>query len=376
MRFNGGEDQAEGLRRLLVFNQTQVITVVAGKAGVGRTSATLNLAAALARSGKDVLVLDENHPPNNLQDCLGLFARYDLLDVARGKCRPCDAVLTGMDFNILPVARAVGALAASRLFAGAEHVNGYPESLALPLRRELNTASFTCAKLDRAEQQRLESALTEVSDGVDVMLVDATMLIGQAAAQGRGASNAGGASHQHPASGRAEWKSPTDAHPENGYSAAASSGWAKGSVLLVVVEASPSGITESYALIKRFALENTRQQFKIVVNKAGSEKVAMTAYENMAKVARRNLSVHLEYLGCIPFDDRLRCSTQLGKSVVEAFPTAISAKSYLKLTQKLLYLPMRQDEADDGASAIIQSLVRHGLQPTVRTQCCEASGAG
>ena len=64
MRSDGGVDQAEGLRRLLVLNQTQVITVVAGKAGVGRTSATINLAAALARSGKDVLVLDENHGPN------------------------------------------------------------------------------------------------------------------------------------------------------------------------------------------------------------------------------------------------------------------------------------------------------------------------
>jgi len=43
-----GIDQAEGLRRLLVSNQTQVITLVSGKQGVGRTSVTLNLASALA----------------------------------------------------------------------------------------------------------------------------------------------------------------------------------------------------------------------------------------------------------------------------------------------------------------------------------------
>ena len=80
----GAVDQAEGLRRLLVSNQTRVITVVAGKSGVGRTSMTINLAAALARSGKDVLVLDENHAPNNLLDRLGLYARHDLLDVIQG----------------------------------------------------------------------------------------------------------------------------------------------------------------------------------------------------------------------------------------------------------------------------------------------------
>jgi len=52
MRSDSGVDQAEGLRRLLVRNQTQVITVVAGKAGVGRTSTTINLAAALNAFGQ------------------------------------------------------------------------------------------------------------------------------------------------------------------------------------------------------------------------------------------------------------------------------------------------------------------------------------
>lgn len=299
-----GMDQAEGLRRLLVLNQTQVITVVAGKAGVGRTSAAINLAAALARSGKNVLVLDENHGPNNLPGRMGLAARHDLLDVAQGKCGLCDAVLSAKGFGILPTARAMHAL----------------------------------ASLDRAGQQRLENALTEASDGADVVLVDAAM----------------------PALGQVEGRA--------GNAMAVSPSLASGAALLVVVEATPSGITESYALIKRLALKNARQQFGIAVNKAGNEQAALTVFENMAKVTRRNLSARLEYLGYIPPDERLKCAMQLGKPVVEAFPAAASAKSYLELSQKLLVLPMQRDEAEGGVSAIIQNLIRQVSQPAVLAQ--------
>lgn len=309
MRIDFGVDQAEGLRRLLICNQTQVVSVVAGKAGVGRTSATINLAAALAHSGKNVLVLDENHAPNDLSGHLGLFAQHDLLDVAQGKCKLREAVLAGMGFCILPTARAMHAL---------QRTENRP------------------AVLKREEQQRLKKALTEASDGVDVMLVDTAILAGQTAV---------------------------------------SSSLVSGAALLLVVEATPSGITESYALIKRLAIENVRQHFEIVVNKAGNEKAAMTVFENMANVTRRNLSAHLEYLGYIPYDDRVNYATQLGKPVIEAFPAAASAKSYMKLSQKLLRLSIQHDEAEGGVSAIIQNLMRQTPQSPTLTQHCEASSA-
>ncbi|OGS91307.1 MAG: hypothetical protein A2Z95_10430 [Gallionellales bacterium GWA2_60_18] len=285
MRSDIGMDQAEGLRRLLVRNQTQVITVVAAKPGVGRTSATINLAAALAYSGKDVLVLDENHAPNNLLDRLKLYAKHDLLDVAQGKCAPREAVLAAKGFSVLHTARAM----------------------------------HEFSRLDQIEQQRLEDTLIEASCGVDVMLVDAAMLVGQAAV---------------------------------------SSSLASGAALLLVVDATTSGITESYALIKRLALENARLHFGIVVNKVTDEQASVTVFENMARVARHNLAARLEYLGYIPNDDRLKRATYLGRSVIEAFPTAVSARFYAELAQKLLRLSMRQDEVKGGVSSIMQDLIK------------------
>jgi flagellar biosynthesis protein FlhG len=77
-------DQADGLRRLLAKDFLRIVTVTSGRNRVGKTSAVINLAAALARAGRDVLVIDENTNANNLSGSLGLRARYDLLDVIRG----------------------------------------------------------------------------------------------------------------------------------------------------------------------------------------------------------------------------------------------------------------------------------------------------
>jgi len=293
MRSDARLDQAEGLRRLLVSNQARVITVVAGKTGVGRTTATINLAAALARSGKDVLVLDENSAPNNLLDQLGLSARFDLLDVAQAKCKLNDAILPGKGYTILSAARAMRAL----------------------------------PKLANTEQRRMEQAMTELNTAVDVMLVDAAM----------------------PVLSRVEGLSACDVM---------SSSLAMGTSMLVVVDATASGITASYTLIKHMALENARLQFEIIVNKVGSDQEAKNVFTNMAKVARHHLSARLEYLGYIPADNKLKRAAQLGRSVVEAFPGACSAQSYLTLSQKLLCLPVNRDVQEGGIGQMMQSLIK------------------
>lgn len=298
MRSDSGIDQAEGLRRLLVSNQSRVITIVAGKTGVGSTSATINLAAALARSGKDVLVLDENSAPNNLLDQLGLSARFDLLDVIQARCSLEDAILQGKGYAVLPAARAM---------------------------RELH-------KLESIEQRRLEQVLAELNTAVDVMLVDAAMPV----------------------------LSLLSLSKDEGTSArgVVTSSLVTGASLLVVADATVSGITASYALIKRMAQENACQRFGIVMNKAGSEQEAETVFGNMAKVALHNLAARLDYLGYIPDDNKLKRAAQLGRSVVEAFPGACSALSYLAIAQRLLCMPVNRNEQEGGISHMMQNLIR------------------
>lgn len=103
---NPTEDQAEGLRRLLAQDSPHIITVASGSMGTGKTSTVINLAAALARGGKDVLIIDENAGATNLAGTLGLSAHRDLLDVIRRDKALDEVIISGPDgIRLLPAGR-------------------------------------------------------------------------------------------------------------------------------------------------------------------------------------------------------------------------------------------------------------------------------
>lgn len=135
-------DQAAGLRRLLGGSQLQVITFVAGCEGVGRSLAVANIGVALARLGKEVLIIDEHASRDDISSFFGLTARYDLLNVVQRELRLSQVVLQPLNgLRILPAAKA------------AKKLGG----LSLP------------------QQQTLLDAMSGLERPVDVILVDASM---------------------------------------------------------------------------------------------------------------------------------------------------------------------------------------------------------
>ena len=71
----------------------KIIAVTSGKGGVGKTFVSANLAAALARAGCRVLVLDADLGLANLDVVLNLFPKVTLHDVFTGKSSLRDAIL-------------------------------------------------------------------------------------------------------------------------------------------------------------------------------------------------------------------------------------------------------------------------------------------
>jgi septum site-determining protein MinD len=73
----------------------KVVTITSGKGGVGKTTATANLAAALAAGGCKVVCIDADIGLRNLDVVLGLENRivYDLVDVVEGRCRLRQAMI-------------------------------------------------------------------------------------------------------------------------------------------------------------------------------------------------------------------------------------------------------------------------------------------
>ncbi len=133
-------DQASGLRRLLAGDPLRVVTFAAANEGVGRSHVVANLAAALARQGKTVLVVDENLAQDNIGGLYGISTGHDMLDVIQGRL-DLDSVLLDPEpgVRILPAARAVSSL----------------------------------GRLDVRQQDTLLAALGDLGTVPDVILVDA-----------------------------------------------------------------------------------------------------------------------------------------------------------------------------------------------------------
>ena len=134
-------DQAAGLRRLFGGGETRIVTFASANSGVGKSVLVANLAAALAKLGQEVVVVDES-PQRGVAACLGGNARHDLLQVIDGE-KTLDEVFArmGSGVRVLPVARAVKQL----------------------------------GQLNQRQQTALIDSLTGMTQPADVILVDASL---------------------------------------------------------------------------------------------------------------------------------------------------------------------------------------------------------
>lgn len=74
---------------------SKAIVVTSGKGGVGKTTTTANVGAALAQLGEKVVVIDTDVGLRNLDVVMGLEGRvvFDLIDVFEGRCKLQQALI-------------------------------------------------------------------------------------------------------------------------------------------------------------------------------------------------------------------------------------------------------------------------------------------
>ncbi len=117
----------------------RVISIASGKGGVGKTNVTVNLALALANSGKDVTILDADLGLANIDVLLGLHTDKNLSNVMKGEVELDEILVEGpAGIRIIPASSGVKDM----------------------------------AEMSPAEHAGLVSAFSQLSHNIDVLLVD------------------------------------------------------------------------------------------------------------------------------------------------------------------------------------------------------------
>ena len=98
-------DQADGLRRLMARRPARLVAVVGSSPAIGASSVAMNLAAALAQQGKDVLLLDEQSGLRSVSAIWKIAAAGTWEDVVAQRLQLDDAAgLAACGVRVLPAA--------------------------------------------------------------------------------------------------------------------------------------------------------------------------------------------------------------------------------------------------------------------------------
>lgn len=94
------------------LRRTRLVAVTSGKGGVGKTTLSVNLAVALARQGKRVLLFDADLGLGNVHVFAGLNPTVTLLDVLDGRSSVSGAIMEGPGgIHVICGASGIGRLA-------------------------------------------------------------------------------------------------------------------------------------------------------------------------------------------------------------------------------------------------------------------------
>ncbi|KTC85751.1 MULTISPECIES: MinD/ParA family protein [Legionella] len=101
--------------------------------------------------------------------------------------------------------------------------------------------------------------------------------------------------------------------------------------LIVIVCDEPTSLTDAYALIKVMSKRYEWSHFHVLANMIRNAREGKELFNKLYRVAEQFLDVRLDYLGAIPFDERIHEAVKKQKPVLISYPESNAAKSFLQL---------------------------------------------
>lgn len=112
--------------------------------------------------------------------------------------------------------------------------------------------------------------------------------------------------------------------------------------LIVIVCDEPTSLTDAYALIKVMSKRYEWSHFHVLANMIRNAREGKELFNKLYRVAEQFLDVRLDYLGAIPFDERIHEAVKKQKPVLISYPESNAAKSFLQLADTVEDWPYKQ----------------------------------
>jgi flagellar biosynthesis protein FlhG len=256
-------DQATTLRTLVrERRRASVVAITSGKGGVGKSNIAVNLAIQLAGAGKSVVLLDADLGLANADVLCNIDLPFNLSHVIARKRELADVLV-----------KAPG---------GFELIGG-----ASGLARMADLTDY--------DRQRLISALAELEERADIILIDT----------GAGISP--------------NVLSFTRAADE----------------VLVVTTPEPTAITDAYAVVKVISREQSQRRISLLVNQVRGAAEASVVHDRISKVARQFLGVSVLDAGFVVTDDQVPAAVRRRTPFVLGSPKSPASVCIAQLAIRL-----------------------------------------
>lgn len=128
--------------------------------------------------------------------------------------------------------------------------------------------------------------------------------------------------------------------------------------VVLVTTPEPTAMTDAYALVKMVAKRDKRKQIRLLVNKADSAREAEDVLSKLSAVSEKFLSLKLEKLGYILYDDAVTKAVRQQKPFLLGNARCVASKQLVKITELLVSSnPEKEMDEPAGAKGFIQKLL-------------------
>ncbi len=106
--------------------------------------------------------------------------------------------------------------------------------------------------------------------------------------------------------------------------------------IIIITAPEPTALTDAYALIKVLSTRYQERRFNVLVNSVSGYEESIEIFKRLSIVAERFLSLSLNYLGYIPFDESVKKAVKMQRAFVDLYPNSPASRKIIELAPKML----------------------------------------